>query len=76
MRVFSVQRVNKSFSARLSADRRTYEYYLPAHILGIDDAGMMEQLWGLSLPMASCTCGLARAQAAAAYIKADACSLS
>jgi tRNA pseudouridine38-40 synthase len=35
IRVFTVQRVNKKFNARHMADSRTYEYYLPAHMLGM-----------------------------------------
>lgn len=32
-RVFSVQRVQKGFSARIACARRTYTYYLPAWLL-------------------------------------------
>lgn len=35
VRAFSVQRVNKKFHARRFCFDRTYEYYLPAHVLGI-----------------------------------------
>eukprot|EP00887_Chlorella_sp_A99_P000194 scaffold13.g194.t1 len=35
VRVFSVQRVSKSFDARLECVRRQYHYYLPASFLGL-----------------------------------------
>lgn len=34
--VFAVQRTNKSFDARRWCGSRTYEYYLPASVLGLD----------------------------------------
>ena len=36
MQVFSVQRANKKFSARHNCQARTYEYYLPADVIGLD----------------------------------------
>ncbi|WIA38279.1 hypothetical protein OEZ86_001619 [Tetradesmus obliquus] len=38
VRVFCVQRTNKSFNARRWCGSRTYEYYLPAAVLGLDSA--------------------------------------
>lgn len=35
MRVFSIQRVSKSWNARSECIRRTYSYYLPASALGL-----------------------------------------
>lgn len=35
VRVFSIQRVNKSWNARSECIRRTYSYYLPAAVLGL-----------------------------------------
>lgn len=39
IRVFSVQRVTKSFDARRECTRRTYHYYIPAWFLGIRGDG-------------------------------------
>eukprot|EP00879_Flechtneria_rotunda_P013961 GHRR01014582.1.p1 GENE.GHRR01014582.1~~GHRR01014582.1.p1 ORF type:complete len:364 (+),score=126.26 GHRR01014582.1:1599-2690(+) len=36
IRVFCVQRTNKSFNARTWCGNRTYEYYLPASLLGLE----------------------------------------
>lgn len=36
IRVFSVQRVTKSFEARRDCTRRSYHYYLPASFLGVN----------------------------------------
>eukprot|EP00775_Hariotina_reticulata_P003564 gene3564-3832_t len=38
VRVLSVQKTNKSFNARRWCGSRTYEYYLPAAVLGLDTA--------------------------------------
>jgi tRNA pseudouridine38-40 synthase len=35
VRLFSIQRVNKSWNARTECTRRSYRYYLPASVLGL-----------------------------------------
>ncbi|GFH30598.1 protein kinase domain-containing protein [Haematococcus lacustris] len=40
--VLAVQKVNKAFSARRSCITRTYEYYLPAWLLGLHGDGRHE----------------------------------
>jgi tRNA pseudouridine38-40 synthase len=55
VRVFSVQRVVKSWNARMECLRRTYSYYLPASALGLaldggaadqERLGRLEAAWG------------------------------
>ena len=36
IRVFSAQRTHNSFSARFFCQDRTYQYFLPGKILGLD----------------------------------------
>lgn len=51
VRVLSVQRVNKKFNARRACMERTYEYYLPASLLGMKCDGSEEDArilrWGM-----------------------------
>lgn len=45
IKVFSVQRVTKSFDARTECNRRRYHYYLPASILGIQGTGSLSKIY-------------------------------
>jgi tRNA U38,U39,U40 pseudouridine synthase TruA len=38
LHLYVLQRTNKSFDARRWCGSRTYEYYLPASVLGLDSA--------------------------------------